>query len=300
MSKEVSRYGTIAIFGKPNVGKSTLLNALVGQKVSITASKPQTTRERIVGIKTVGSIQAVFIDTPGILNSNKKTKLARSIHHQAVSVLFDAPDVIIFMLDALVFTGEDEVVLSLLKKTKRPVILVINKVDKLPQKEHLLPFLAVLSKYGPFAEMIPLSARDKTNLDALEKSIYARLPEGAHLYQEDVVTDRSVRFLAGEFIREKVVRFLHQELPTATAVELERFKEDDNRCSLDAVILVEKPGQKPIVIGEKGQRLKEIGRRARLDMENLLGKKVYLRLWVKQKPNWTNDLNILRQLGYMT
>lgn len=299
MNKVVPRCGTIAIVGKPNVGKSTLLNVLVGQKISITASKPQTTRERIIGVKTVGSIQAVFIDTPGIISSNKKTELARFIHHQAVSALFDAPDVIIFMLEALEFTREDEVVLSLLKNTKRPIILVINKVDKLLQKERLLPFLAVLSKSGPFTEMIPLSAKDKANLNALERSTYPLLPEGPHWYPEDTVTDRNIRFLAREFIREKVVRFLHRELPEATAVEIEHFKEEDNLCSLHAVIFVEKLGQKPIVIGDKGERLKEIGRRARLDMESLLGKKVFLRLWVKQKPNWTNDLSMLKQLGYM-
>lgn len=298
MSGTVFKCGTVAIVGKPNVGKSTLLNALLGQKVSITSAKPQTTRQRVLGIKTTGSIQCIFMDTPGVHQLPKKSRLNSLLNRQAASVLHEEPNGVLFVVEGLQFTAEDGAVLSSLQYAKCPVILVVNKVDEIAPKELLLPHLAALSKKGHFAEIIPLSAQQKINLEPLEKCIDALLPEGLPLYPADEVTDRNTRFLAAEFIREKLARFLHQELPHTTAVEIESFKEEEKLCSIDAVIVVEKPGQKPIVIGEKGARLKEIGRRARLDMENLLGKKVYLRLWVKVKPDWTNNLNELKRLGY--
>lgn len=293
--------GFVVLVGKPNTGKSTLLNALIGQKVSITGSKPQTTRQRILGIRTTEVGQAIFVDTPGIhtVHQNKKNTLNHALVKQAVLALHETPDVILMVVDALRFTKEDETVLSYLKSSKCPVFLIINKIDKLTQKEQLLPYLATVSQKFVFAEIIPVSARDKTNLEVLEKNIFTWLPKGVPLYREDEVTDKSVRFLAGELVREKLVRFLNRELPHTTAVEIEKFQETEQLCSIDALIWVEKPTQKLIVIGEKGNRLKEMGRRARLDMETLLGKKVYLRLWVKVKPNWVNNPNALRQLGYM-
>ena len=290
------RCGYIAIVGRPNVGKSTLLNRLIGQKISITSRKPQTTRHRILGIKTIDAAQLVFVDTPGVHRDGKRA-INRHMNRTALAAIQDV-DAIVFVVDGLEWTDEDQIVLDALKGVSMPVILALNKVDTLPQKEVLLPYLQQLGEKMKFAEVFPLSAQKGTNVDVLENKLVELLPESEPIYAEDQVTDRSERFLAAEFIREKLMRSLGQEIPYALTVEIEQFKMDGALRRVAAVIFVEREGQKRIVIGKAGQGLKEVGRQAREQMERTFGSKVFLELWVKVREGWSDDERALRSLGY--
>lgn len=288
--------GYVAIVGRPNVGKSTLLNRILGQKLSITSRKPQTTRHQIHGIKTEGNVQAIYVDTPGMHMGGEKA-INRYMNRAASSSLADV-DVIIFLVDRLRWTEEDEMVLQKLKHTKTPVILVVNKVDRLEEKEQLIPWLDELSRKMDFAHIVPVSARNGYNVERLERLVNSYLPESIHFFDDDQVTDRSSRFLAAELVREKVMRQLGDELPYQITVEIEEFKEIEGVLHISALLLVERSGQKRIVIGEKGSRLKTIGRDARLDMEKLFDCKVMLNLWVKVRSGWSDDERALASLGY--
>jgi GTP-binding protein Era len=297
MSEEkVFKGGFVTIVGRPNVGKSTLMNFILGQKVSITSHKPQTTRHRILGIKTEADYQVIYVDTPG-LHLNAKKAVNRYMNRAASSSLADV-DLILFVLEAGRWTDEDENVLKQLKMAAAPVVAVINKVDRISDKGQLLPFLAELSERMSFAEVVPLSALKGDNIEALEKEIVRRLPAGVAMYPEDQITDRSQRFLAAELVREKLMRRLDQEIPYSLTVEIEQFKEEEGRLAIGALIWVERESHKRIVIGKGGAMLKEVGREARLDMAELFGQKVFLQLWVKVKEGWSNDERALRSLGY--
>ena len=291
-----TRCGFVAIVGRPNVGKSTLLNHLVGQKVSITSSKPQTTRHRVIGIKTTGGAQAVYVDTPG-LHGGKGRAIDRAMSRAALGALQEV-DLVVFVVEALRWSKDDALVADRLRDLHVPVIVAVNKVDRVQRKEDLLPYLAELGTRGSFAEVIPVSARAGLQLDVLEREVGRRLPESAPLFSEDQVTDRSERFLAGEIIREKLMRRLGQEVPYRLTVEIERFSEEGATTTIDAVIWVEKPGQKAIVIGAEGKMLKAVGAEARADIERMLEKRVFLGLWVKVREGWSDDDRALRQLGY--
>lgn len=292
-----TRCGVVAIVGRPNVGKSTLMNHLIGQKVSITSRKPQTTRHRIHGILSRDDYQIVFADTPGI-HSGHQRALNRAMNEAALSAL-SGVDVICFMVDSTKWTEADEHVLSLLERAEGiPVLLLVNKIDQLEDKEALLPHLQNLGQRRDFAELIPVSALGGHNLDALEQAIAKRLPEGEFWFDEDQLTDRSLRFMVAEIIREKVVRQLGQELPHQMTVEIEQWKEGPKVTEIAARILVERRGQKKILIGDGGDRIKKIGTQARLDIERLIERRVMLNLWVKIKAGWSDDDRALRSLGY--
>ncbi len=288
--------GYVALVGRPNVGKSTLLNHLIGQKISITSRRPQTTRHRIHGIKTTEAGQAVFVDTPGI-HASQKRAMNRYLNQTAGSALLDV-DLIVWIVDRPAWLPEDELVLERIKDSGIPVILAINKVDRIEDKATLLPFLESAQALHPFMAMIPISALKGGNLDVLERQIMKLLPEGEPIFAEDQLTDRSERFLAAEIIREKLLRTLGQEVPHALSVEIEQFKVEGNLTRIAALIWVERDGQKAIVIGHKGEVLKKVGERSRLDLERLLDGKVFLQLWVKVKENWSDDERALRSLGY--
>lgn len=292
----VMRCGFVAIVGRPNVGKSTLLNHLVGQKVSITSSKPQTTRHRVIGIKTAEGAQAIYVDTPG-LHGGRGRAIDRVMRRAALGALLDV-DLVVFVVEALRWTGDDAQVAERLRDLRVPVILAVNKVDRVERKEELLPYLEELATRGSFAEIIPVSARAGIQLDVLDREVGRRLPESAALFSTDQVTDRSERFLAGEIIREKLMRRLGQEVPYHLTVEIEHFSEEGATTKIDAVIWVEKPGQKAIVIGAEGKMLKAVGVEARADIERMLGKRAYLGLWVKVREGWSDDDRALQQLGY--
>lgn len=294
---ENQRCGFVAIVGRPNVGKSTLMNEILGQKLSITSRKPQTTRHQIVGIKTEGDIQTIYVDTPG-LHKNQDKAINRYMNKAASSALRDV-DVVVFMIDRTAWTEEDEHVFEKVQGAKCPVILAINKIDQLDDKDSLLPHLAELSKKMEFLEIIPISAQQGTNIDRMEAAINEQLPQSMHFYPEDQVTDRSSRFLAAELVREKLMRNLGDEIPYGTTVEIEEFKRNEKGILIiSALILVEREGQKRIVIGDKGAKIKGIGRDARMDMEKMFDSKVMLNLWVKVRSNWSDDERALRSLGY--
>lgn len=291
-----TRCGYVAIVGRPNVGKSTLLNHLLGQKISITSRKPQTTRNAVVGIKTEGDVQIIFVDTPG-LHLGQQKAINRYMNRAASSAMKDV-DVVIFVVDRFIWNEEDEAVAQRLEQLSSPIIIAVNKVDQIDDKESLLPHLQHLSQKLQGAEIIPLSALRNTNLDRLEQLIVERLPNGIHMYPEDQITDRSSRFMAAEIVREKITRQLGDELPYEMAVEIEEFKQEGNLLNISALILVEKAGQKKILIGDKGERIKLIGTEARIDMEKLFELKIMLKLWVKIKSGWSDDERALRSLGY--
>jgi GTP-binding protein Era len=291
-----TRCGYIAIVGRPNVGKSTLLNCILGKKISITTPKPQTTRTQILGVKTTREYQAVYIDTPGIHEAEERA-MNRYMNRMANAVMQDA-DVVLFMIEATRWDREDELVLEKLKKTKAPVILVLNKVDALDDRAEVLPLIIKLKEKYDFADIVPLSARQDDNVAALQQLLVKFLPEGPYLFPEDQLTDKSVRFQIAELIREKVIQFTEQEVPYSTTVEIENVEEKEKLTEISAIIWVERDGQKPIVIGKNGERLKHIGTLARKDIQNLLGRKVFLRLWVKVKDSWTDDERALRSLGF--
>ena len=290
--------GFIAIVGRPNVGKSTLLNKILGQKISITSRKAQTTRHRIVGIKTEGVYQEIYVDTPG-LHIEEKRAINRLMNRAASSAITDV-DLVIFVVDGTHWNDDDEMVLNKLRKTKVPVVLAINKIDNIKNKDDLLPFITEISQKFNFADIVPMSAEKGNNLDAIEKIVRKSLRPGVHHFPEDYVTDRSQRFMASEIIREKLMRFMGEELPYSVTVEIEQFKVNERGTyEINALILVERDGQKKIVIGHKGEKLKKIGMEARLDMERLFDNKVHLELWVKVKSGWADDERALRSLGYM-
>ncbi|MEQ8314158.1 MAG: GTPase Era [Gammaproteobacteria bacterium] len=288
--------GYVALVGRPNVGKSTLLNHLLRQKISITSRKPQTTRHRILGINTTGSHQTLFVDTPG-LHSDQRKQLNRIMNEAVLTTLRDV-DVVVFVVERTVFNETDELVLSKLQQSRVPVILVINKVDLLKDKQLLLPHIEQLSKRYDFAEVVPISALGGHNLETLEQLVHGYLPEGPFLFPEDQVTDRSSRFLAAELIREKVTRQLGDELPYEVTVEIEKFEQEEKVLHIHGLILVDKPGQKKILIGADGSRMKQIGSAAREDMETAFSTKVMLNLWVKVKSGWADDERALQSLGY--
>lgn len=294
--KQEFRCGFVAIVGRPNVGKSTLMNRLLGQKISITSHKPQTTRHRILGIKTSEHYQVVYVDTPGV-HLNAKKAVNRYMNKAATSTLSDV-DVVVFVVDLARWSEEDDNVLNKLKGLDVPVLLVVNKVDKSKDKEALLPLLGDLDKRMAFAEVIPVSALKGDNVEALEKSLPAYLPPSPPFFPDDQITDRSERFLASEIVREKLMRTLGKELPYALAVEIEQFKEEKGLLTIHALIWVERDSQKKIVIGKGGSHLKLVGQQARQDMERLFGNKVFLQLWVKVKEGWSDDERALKSLGY--
>jgi len=290
------RCGYVAIVGRPNVGKSTLLNHILGQKISITSRKPQTTRNNVVGIKTEGDVQIMFVDTPGMHLGQQKA-INRYMNRAASTAVKDV-DVVVFVVDRFIWTEEDEAVAEKLQHIQCPIILAVNKVDQIEDKETLLPHLEQLSQKLQVAEIVPLSALRNLNLDRLEQLIVDRLPEGLHMYPDDQITDRSSRFMAAEIVREKITRQLGDELPYEMAVEIEEFKQEGNVLHIAALILVEREGQKRILIGDKGERIKLIGTQSRMDMEKLFDVQVMLKLWVKVKSGWSDDERALRSLGY--
>lgn len=290
-----SRCGFVAIVGRPNVGKSTLLNHILGQKLSITSRKPQTTRHQVLGIKTEGPVQAVYVDTPG-MHEEEPRALNRYMNRAASSALKHV-DVVVFVVDRHYWTTEDDLVLKKLEHLTCPVILAVNKVDKIEKRDTLLPALQELASRREFAEVIPLSALKGQNLEPLEAAVAGYLPQSVHLYPDDQITDRSERFMAAEMVREKITRQLGAELPYSVAVEIEEFRQEPNTLHISALILVEREGQKKIVIGDKGDRLRMIGQEARQDMERMFDSKVMLRLWVKVKRGWADSDRALKSLG---
>ena len=294
--EQAKRCGYVAIVGRPNVGKSTLLNHLLGQKISITSRKPQTTRHQILGIKTEGNLQVVYVDTPGMHKARGRA-INRAMNRAASAALKDI-DVVVFVIDRYHWTDEDEMVLEHLANLSCPVILAVNKVDLVKDRDRLLPFLDEMVKKYPFAEVFPVSALRGHNRSGLEEAILRYLPESEHFFPEDQITDRSQRFMAAEIVREKIMRQLGDEVPYDVAVEIEEFRAEPRCWHISAVIFVEKDGQKAIIIGDGGSRLKLIGQEARRDMEKLFDTKVMLRLWVKVKGGWSDDERALRSLGY--
>ncbi|AXI02745.1 GTPase Era [Aquirhabdus parva] len=301
------RAGFVAIVGRPNVGKSTLMNHLLGQKLSITSRKPQTTRHKIVGIDTRDNVQAVYVDTPG-MHKKEVRAINRMMNKAATSALRDV-NLVLFVVDALKWVPDDELVLEKLIHAEMPVVLVINKSDTLDNKNTLLPHIERLSTRMKFSEIVPVSALRGSNLDRLHEVIGQHLPFSPPLYGLDQITDRPARFLVSEIIREKIMRQLGEEIPYDLTVQIESFKQEPEAvkangqkkaaCTfIDATILVERQGQKAIVIGDKGSRLKQIGVEARQDMEKLLEQKIMLTLWVKVKGGWSDDERALKSLGY--
>jgi len=291
------RSGYVAVIGRPNVGKSTLINRVLGQKLCITSRRPQTTRHRILGIKTTDAAQLIYVDTPGIHSDGKKA-MNRYMNRTAAASIEDV-DVIAFVVDGLKWTDEDQKVLMRLKKDARcPVVLVLNKIDKLADKDALLPQMQQLAAQYEFADVVPISARKGMNVDVLESAIMKLMPEGERIFEEDQLTDRSSRFLAGEMVREQLFRQLGQELPYSLTVEIEQFEDDKGMFRISAVIYVERSGQKSIVIGKKGDLLKQVGQHAREEMEKLFGCKVFLQIWVKVREGWSDNERMLRNLGY--
>lgn len=291
-----TRAGYVALLGRPNVGKSTLLNRLIAHKISITSPKPQTTRHAILGIHTLDAAQIVYVDTPGLRRGGRRA-MDRYLNRTAAGVL-SFVDVAVLVVEALRWTDEDAAVLERLVEFAGPVILAINKVDRVKPKERLLPFLQTLAGKRDFATVIPLSATQGDNVATLEQAIAGLLPEGAFLFDPEQLTTASERFLAAESIREKLTRCLRDELPYSLTVEIESFVEEAGLTRVGAVIWVERPGQKRIVIGEHGGVLKEVGRQAREDMERLFQRKVFLETWVKVRQGWSDDERALRRFGY--
>ncbi|MFH2135510.1 MAG: GTPase Era [Pseudomonadota bacterium] len=287
--------GFIAIVGRPNVGKSTLLNHLIGQKVSITSRKAQTTRHRITGILTEGATQYVFVDTPGFQTQHTNA-LNRSMNRVVTSSLREVK-VVLFVIEARHFDERDQQVLELLPKD-RPAILVINKADLMKDKNELLPFIEKVSALRQFDAIVPVSARQEKNLDTLLEAVQHFLSEAEHLYGDDDITDRNERFLAAEILREKVFRFTGDELPYSVSVVIEQFKMDGKLRRISAAILVDKDAHKVMLIGHKGEKIKEIATQARLDMEKLFDGKVFLEVFIKVRSGWADSAHMLKTLGY--
>lgn len=296
MATEPRRCGYVAIVGRPNVGKSTLLNHLLGQKISITSRKPQTTRHRVLGIKTEAGHQIIFVDTPG-LHKDAEKAINRYMNRAATAAMRDV-DLVVFVVDRTAWTEEDAMVLEQIRQGGLPCLLVVNKVDLLEDKSSLLPHLEFLAQQADFAAILPVSALRRHNVEELEREILKFLPASEHFFPEEQITDRSQRFLAAEIVREKIMRQLGEEIPYAIAVEIEEFALEGEVLHISALILVERKGQKKILVGEGGTRLRSIGSDARRDMELLFDSKVMLRLWVKVRSGWSDDERALRSLGY--
>ena len=288
--------GTVAIVGRPNVGKSTLLNHLLGKKISITSHKPQTTRHRILGVKTDENVQAVYLDTPG-LHAGSQRAINKYMNRAARMALQDV-DVIVFVVDGEHWDRQDQWVLEQLQHADCPVILALNKIDRIKDRGILLPYIEKVSQQYKFYKMIPISAKNGDQLPALEAEIVKCLPESPFYFSPDQVTDRNDQFIVSEVIREKLMRLLGQELPYALTVTIIAFKKEEKIVRISAVIWVEKKGQKGIVIGKEGHLLKKIGQQARMDLERYFDQKVYLQLWVKVKADWSGDEKSLTELGY--
>ncbi len=294
--KEPTLCGFVAIVGRPNVGKSTLLNALLGKKLSITSRKPQTTRHRCVGVHTEGRVQTLYVDTPG-MDLREASALNCYMNKAARAALVDV-DVVVFVVDALKWNQGDDQVLNLVAHSRCPRILVVNKIDTLLHKDDLLSYLPVLAGRLAFDAVIPLSAKRKLNLRVLRKKIASLLPEGPHYFPADQDTDRPLRFRLSEIIREKIIRLLGDELPYVCTVVIDDYNDSIAVPRISAIIWLEKEGQKAIVIGKQGEKIKKIGIRARHDIENLLGKQINLKLWVKVRRGWSDDPLALQRLGY--
>ena len=291
-----TRCGYVAIVGRPNVGKSTLLNHILMQKVSITSSKPQTTRHQLLGIKTESGVQILYVDTPGIHTEEKKA-INRYMNRNAKSVLRDV-DVIVFVTDRTEWSKDDKLVAELVKLSPGRLIVAINKVDLLKDKTRLLPHLQKLQEIFPDTDLVPISAESGDNTKRLEQLIAGYLPEGPFYFEEDQVTDRTERFMVSEIIREKMMRQLGEELPYALTIQIEQFKDEGKLVRIEAVVFVEREGQKIILIGKGGSRLKRIGTDARKDIERLLGRKVMLNVWAKVKSGWSDSDRAIKSLGY--
>ncbi|AIA55993.1 GTPase Era [Acidithiobacillus caldus] len=292
----VARCGAVALVGRPNVGKSTLLNHLIGQKISITAPRPQTTRDQILGVWTRGQAQILFLDTPGVHRGYRR--LNRHLL-RATRAALDGADLGILVVEALLWTAADAEALRWLEQRSIPLLAVVNKVDRVRGKARLLPYLAELGRRAPFLEILPLSARRAQDAERLAGRILPHLPPGPPRFAADTLTDRPLRFLAAEFVREQIFRQLGAEVPYDTAVAIERYTvTEDDRHEIEATIYCRRPGQKAILVGEGGQRLKQIGSRARQAIEELTGSRVWLGLWVKEKEDWDDDRSLLHELGY--
>ncbi len=290
------RSGFAALVGRPNVGKSTLLNALVGAKLSIVTPRPQTTRHRILGIANLPAAQIAFVDTPGLHREGRRA-LNKAMNRTATAALEDA-DVVVLVVEALAWTEGDELALSRIARARRPAILAVNKIDRVRPRERLLPYLAQLAGRHAFLAIVPVSALKADNIPDLRATIVAHLPVSPALFPADTVTDRGLSFRIAEAVREKLTLELNQEVPYGIAVEVERLTEEaDGQLTVDAAIWVDREGQKPIVIGARGARLKRVGRAARLALNEQLGRRVHLNLWVKVRENWADNARALRQLG---
>jgi GTP-binding protein Era len=296
MGTDTGRCGYVAIVGRPNVGKSTLLNHLLGQKISITSRKPQTTRQRVLGIKTEADHQIIFVDTPG-LHKDAEKAINRYMNRAASCAIRDV-DLVVMVVDRTAWTDEDSMVLEQIRQSGHPCLLVVNKIDLLDDKSALLPHLQELAGKGQFEAILPVSALRRHNVEELEQEILKFLPVSERFFPEDQITDRSQRFLAAEIVREKIMRQLGEEIPYSISVEIEEFALDGEILHISALIFVERKGQKIILVGEGGSRLRSIGTDARRDMELLFDCKIMLRLWVKVKSGWSDDERALRSLGY--
>ncbi|MDI1471282.1 MAG: GTPase Era [Thermodesulfovibrio sp.] len=288
------KFGYVALIGKPNVGKSTLLNTILGEKISIVTEKPQTTRNKIMGIKTLPNAQIVFVDTPGI--HKPRHKLGEFMVKQSYEAI-DMVDIIVLMVDPENPKEADLSIIEILKKVKIPVILAINKIDTVAKKS-LLPLIALYKDIFPFKEIIPISALKSDGVEKLIERIIFYLPQGNKLYPEDMITDQAERFIVAEFIREKIMKYTEDEIPYSVAVDIERWEESDKILTIGANIYVEREGQKIIIIGKKGERLKKIATEARLDIEKILGIRVFLEVWVKVRKKWRQKDILLKSLGY--
>jgi GTP-binding protein Era len=290
------RSGFVALAGRPNVGKSTLLNALIGQKLSIVTPRPQTTRHRVIGLLQLPQAQIAFVDTPG-LHHGPRRALNRSMNRTAAAAVGEA-DLVLFVVEALRWTDEDDLALSRISAVEHAVVAVVNKIDRVHPRERVLPYLAQLAGRHAFKEIVPISASKGANLEALHKVIVANLPLGEAMFPRDQLTDRSMSFRVAEMIREKLTMELVEELPYGVAVEVEQIQvEEDGRKAVSAVIWVDRAGQKPIVIGAEGSRLKRVGRAARVELNRLFGERFHLTLWVKVREDWADDARALRELG---
>lgn len=296
MNEIVTRCGQVAIIGRPNVGKSTLLNHIIGQKLSITSRKPQTTRHSLLAVKTDQEAQIIFVDTPGI-HAKQAVALNRIMHRSALSAINDV-DIVLFVLDRAEWTLADQYVAKYLENIRTPIIIALNKLDVIQHKDHLLAQIRLLAKKFPAADFIPISALRKTNIDLLVERIKEVLPKRPFVFDSEDITNRSERFLVAEIIREKITRQLGAELPYQATVEIEQYTSIDDITHIRATIFVEREGQKKIIIGNKGQRLKAIGKNARDDIEALLGCRVMLNTWVKVKNGWSDDERTLNSFGY--
>lgn len=288
--------GYVNIIGRPNVGKSTLLNSLVGQKLSITSKRPQTTRWQLLGIKTTDAYQLIFVDTPGLQNKHR-TFINRHMQREIMGSL-SYVDVVIFVVEALKWTEIEDQILKILSNMSYPVILVMNKIDKVKNREKLLPFIDTISGKYPFREIIPVSAIKGDNIDLIEKELVPLLPRAQAAFPEEQLTDRNERFFAAEFIREKLTRILGAELPYRISVTIDEFSEQEEVLHITASIWTETENHKKIVIGDKGKNLKLVGEQSRKEMEQMFGKKVYLKTWTKVRKKWSADEKALKQFGY--